>query len=152
MDGVSEGSYSNFIEKWFDEFKEAAKAEIERQMAHSHEHPKITVDSRDANLNYLYNKVIRDPSMQNHAELQDEISMRMKVDTIFNIIGNGDKTNFVLPTNYQCLKTLVNAYENYCAKFNDYSLKYVKYLVRECETSGRTVDESITRIQAVCNE
>jgi hypothetical protein len=59
----SDSSYSSYIGKWFDDFKEAAIDELEKQLAPHHKHPKITVDSRDASLNFLYNEVIRDPSM-----------------------------------------------------------------------------------------
>lgn len=44
---------------------------------------KFAVDSRDIKLNYLYTKVMRDPSTENHKELAKEIEWRMNVDKTF---------------------------------------------------------------------
>jgi hypothetical protein len=41
------------------------------------------VDSRDAKLNYLYAKVMNNPSHMNHLALQEELTNRMKFDHIF---------------------------------------------------------------------
>lgn len=72
-----------------------------------------------------------------HLELQDELTHRMKVDHIFEKISEGmyslENNDFPLPRNFDCLRNLVNHTEYHCGKFSDYSLKYVKYLVRECE-------------------
>jgi len=38
-----------------------------------------------------------------------------------------------LPTDFECYRKLVDAYETSCEKMDDYSLKYMKYFVAECE-------------------
>ena len=52
------------------------------------------------------------------------------------------------PKNFDCLRLLVDTYERACGKFDDYSLKYVKYLVNECETLPfeQAVDVSVHKI------
>jgi len=89
---------------------------------------------------------------QAHLELQEELIHRMKVDHIFEdlfgaISGNEE---IPLPRNFDCLRSMVNAYTESCGKFSDYSLKYVKYLVNECEVRPNTVDSVIHRMKSVC--
>jgi len=44
---------------------------------------KFAVDSRDINLHVLYQRVMRDPSEENHKLLKAELENRMRVDSIF---------------------------------------------------------------------
>jgi len=113
-----------------------------------------TVDSRNAKLSQLYGNVINNPSTRAHLELQQEISHRMKADLVFEkIIGNLDfNQEFSLPRNFDCLRALVNTYEANCEPLSDYSLKYVKFLVNECEALSvkSAVDGIAHKIQRVC--
>ena len=38
-------------------------------------------------------------------------------------------------TDFKCLRYMVDTHDRACRPFEDYSLKYVKYLVHVCETS-----------------
>jgi len=115
-----------------------------------------SVASRDAKLNQLYGEVINNPSHLAHLELQEELGHRMKADHIFEMFAesqyNLSNEDFPLPTNFACLKTMVNHTEEHCGRFSDYSLKYVKYLVRECENlvSSGAIDGLMHRIKKVC--
>jgi hypothetical protein len=40
----------------------------------------FAVDSRDANLHMLYNRVLKNPSIENNLALQKEINERMRID------------------------------------------------------------------------
>jgi len=59
-----------------------------------------------------------------------------------------------LPTDFECYRKLINAYESSCEKMDDYSLKYMKAFVAECEgmkSLPGASDESVKRIEAVCS-
>ena len=98
------------------------------------------VNSRDAELNYLYNRVMKFGGEQAHLELRDEINHRLFVDKLFK---DAFPTHFgpdadlaeltVQPRNFNCLRYLMDSTENNCGKFSDYSLKYVRHLVHVCE-------------------
>lgn len=47
------------------------------------------------------------------------------------------------PSNFDCLKAGVEAYESYCGVFDEYSLGFVKYIVNACESQV-----SIDRVQS----
>jgi len=93
------------------------------------------------------------PSHHTHLDLQEELDKRMKVDAVFESFTEGKVADdFHLPRNFDCLKTLVDKFETSCGKFDDYSLKYVKHLVNECETlkTPAGIVGSINRINSVC--
>ena len=56
------------------------------------------------------------------------------------------------PTKFECLRSLMSTYEEHCGSFDDYSLKYVKYLVRECEALPEihSLIPTFDRIKAMC--
>lgn len=118
----------------------------------------FAVDSRDIKLHYHYTKVMNDPTEENQKELQDEISNRMKVDKIFKeafghhmeAIQNGTTPN---PTDFECYRTLIAAFEEKCMKIDDYSLKYMKALVAECEAIKAfpsALDATMHRLTKTC--
>ncbi len=77
----------------------------------------------------------------------------MKADHIFESFAGvtlTDTEEFPLPRNFDCLRGLMNAYEENCARFSDYSLKYVKYLVKACESENHPFDLILHRIQSLC--
>ena len=119
----------------------------------------FAVDSRDIQLHYLYNLVITEPSRENSEALQKEITHRMAVDqrfeTIFPHHVEAVKNNTTpLPTDFECYRKLVDTYENSCEKMDEYSLKYMKYFVAECEgmksVPGASA-KSAERIQNHCS-
>ena len=56
------------------------------------------------------------------------------------------------PTKFECLRALMDTYEEHCGKMDDYSLKYVKYLVKECESLPEvfSIHPSMERIKNAC--
>lgn len=63
----------------------------------------------------------------------------MRADAIFEAVKlklGGDDDDFPKVSDFDCLKMQIANYEENCGKLSDYSLKYVKYLVKACETRG----------------
>ena len=115
------------------------------------------VNSRDAKLHHLYANVMHEPSNKAHLDLIEELNQRMKADNFFEAFGkdqasavNGEE--FPLPTKFECLRALMETYEEHCGKFTDYSLKYVKYLVKECESMPEifSMEPAYAKIRAGC--
>ena len=118
----------------------------------------FAIDSRDIQLHYLYNNVMRSPTPENHKALSDEVAHRMKIDKIFEEafpahmegIKNGAK---YLPTDFECYRNLMNVFEEKCEKLDDYSLKYAKAFVAECEALKAfpsAIDGTMHRINKAC--
>ena len=96
-------------------------------------------DSRDVKLQYLYNRVMKNGDEEAHNDLIDELNHRKNVDRIFKttFADNFNDPQLVYrPQNFDCLRALYTNYEDNCGFFEDYSLKYVKYLVNACETGN----------------
>ena len=82
--------------------------------------------------------VLTEPTLENYEGLNKEIAHRMRVDKIFeNVfpthmegIKKGDK---YLPTDFDCYRMLIIMYEAVCEPISDYTLKYLKAFVAECE-------------------
>jgi len=113
------------------------------------------VNSRDAKLSFLYNRVLNHPSEKSHKDLATEISRRMNIDRVFTLFAGAELTDdqeFPLPRNFECLRSMINTYETSCGKFDEYDLKYVKYFAKECESleTASAIEEPITRLQAIC--
>jgi len=132
------------ITKW-DEAKSAQKNDF-------------AVDSRDIKLHYLYSKVQANPTLENTKELTAELEHRMQVDEYFatvfpNHIDAVKSNSTPLPTDFDCYRSLIEAYETSCERMDDYSLKYMKAFVAECEgikSFPEMVGQSVTRIQEAC--
>ena len=101
-----------------------------------------SIDTRDALIHHLYAKVSTGRSHKVHLDLSTEVTRRMRVDHVFEDFANIQDSDMdaVLqartipsPTNFACLKQLVEFYEANCAKLQDYDLQYVKYFVEKCE-------------------
>jgi hypothetical protein len=61
----------------------------------------------------------------------------MNSDEIFkNVFPHHAEVNdlVVQPDNFDCLRSLISVHDEFCGKFDDYSLKYIKHLVHTCET------------------
>mmetsp|Transcript_13199 Transcript_13199/g.13028 ORF Transcript_13199/g.13028 Transcript_13199/m.13028 type:complete len:317 (-) Transcript_13199:54-1004(-) len=114
------------------------------------------VSSRDAKLASLYSRVLHYQSDSAHQELLDELEHRIKVDSVFTSIADGKYSHesaFPSPTNFACLKDMVNHYFSQCGGFTDYSLKYVKYFVKECEADiPASLNTLKTRITNACKQ
>ena len=56
----------------------------------------------------------------------------------------------ILPTDFDCLKELIETHDTHCGKFDDYSLKYVKHIVQACETSNLLKDNLVSLMITSC--
>jgi legumain len=116
------------------------------------------VDSRDVKLHYFYNKVQEDPSIENINALQAELTHRTEVDkkmqTLFPAHFEAAKARTTpLPTEMDCLRDIIDQYENHCEKLDDYSLKWVAAMVGECEGLKSAPEkriETLKRIEDTC--
>ena len=96
-----------------------------------------TVSSRDAKLHHLYAHISEKGGHKLHLDMTEELTQRMRIDHVFEDfmpLHLRASEQSVLPTNFDCLRQLVDTYEQSCGKFTDYGLKYVKYLVQTCES------------------
>lgn len=110
---------------------ETKKVEIDAEYAkYLEEAKKSRVNSRDVKLHYLYQRALF--GQGNNFELQQEISHRVKVDTIFSKLNIVQKSDISI--DYKCLKESVNNFKSICNEWSDYSLKYVKSIAIACET------------------
>jgi len=99
-----------------------------------------TVMARDIKMSNLYSKYMRNSSQENLDALQAEITHRSETDKLFAKLFPAHIEAVLakktpLPTDFECYRTLVNAFEASCGKFTDYSMKYMRALVAECEGS-----------------
>merc|ERR1712086_307721 len=120
----------------------------------------FAVDSRDIKLHYYYNKVMVNPTPENHAALQAEIAHRVSVDAIFDKIFDAEHMEKVRAgetaqiQNFDCYRSMIETFEEKCEKLDDYSLKYAKAFVQECETNTvmNGLESSLAKIYSVCPE
>lgn len=115
------------------------------------------VSSRDIKLNHLYAVVQRKKSHKAQLDLSMEITQRMKVDHIFEAFNSATGANRLAeseePTvvsNFDCLKVLMTTYEKECGKMDDYSLQFVKYFVRACQSTFH-VDRLSKIVKSSCS-
>lgn len=118
----------------------------------------FAVDSRDVKLHYLYYKVKEDPSSENMEALQGELKYRTEMDKLVadmfpvHMKAVKDKST-PNPSDFDCLRDLMDQFNNKCTKFDDYSLKWVSALVAECEgmkSFPAAREESLKRIESTC--
>jgi legumain len=120
----------------------------------------FAVDSRDIQLHYLYNKVMSDPSIENNKALQEELNHRTEVELRFTELFpqhvDSIKANeYPQITDFDCYRTLIQTYEDECAPLTEYTMKYFKYFVAECEgmkSFPAAIDGTIHRMKNVCNK
>jgi len=58
-----------------------------------------------------------------------------------------------LPTEFDCYRTLIETYEQHCETFDDYSMKYMKTFVSECEGLKSFPDAqqfSVSKLEGYC--
>jgi legumain len=117
------------------------------------------VDSRDNMLHYRYAQVMENPSFENHQALQNELEHRMQVDNFFKLVfphhmkAVENKTT-PLPTQFDCYRRLISTYQEVCESIDDYTLKYMKVFVAECEglrSVPSAIDSTIHRMKKACS-
>ena len=148
--GVDDVSSMNSPDSLFQMLKGRA---IEQNEATHNKHMSA-VSSRDAEINHLYAKVMRESGHKSHLDLAEELNSRMRVDHVFADFFEGeisDDQSFPLPRDFTCLRTMMNTYADACGEpLTDYGLKYVKYFVKSCQESNSTQEYLVERLQAAC--
>lgn len=164
---TQDGSVAEGKKKFWHLLKHGAKKfvkdvfDVDEKMAHAKTHS--AVDSRDINLHQLYNRVMEENTPEATAALTEALNNRMTVDKRFAELfpvhmEAFNKKDLPVPTDYDCYRTLVDAYENSCGKFDDYSMKYMGVLAAQCEgikSVEAKADEqakSVSRINEVCKK
>lgn len=104
---------------------------------------------RNARIDYLYQKYIREPSFANAEKLENEIDRRELITDIFiefdeKVDHKRNKTmceeDRLKPRNFKCLEAGVNAYKKYCSLFDIFSYQFVQDIVNACETGVEICD------------
>lgn len=130
---------------WWDVLKKEGKKQLKDTIKwdqyKSKEKNQFAVDSRDIKLHYLYNKVMRDPTPENHQALLKEIQHRMKVDKIFtdafpHQMEAMKNKNSPHVTNFECYRDYIAFFKEKCGDISEYSMKYLQAIVGECENFG----------------
>ena len=109
-------------------------------------------DSKYQYLSYMY---LVNPTIDNGNLLLQEINSRLAITSIFtqltNVLSPEEPERLMeeqLPvTNFDCLRAAVTAYQTYCQRMDEFSLKYVSVLKNSCEEGIET-----TRIQSALQE
>jgi len=57
----------------------------------------------------------------------------------------------ILPTDFDCLKELIETHDRDCGKFDDYSLQFVKHIVQACETTNHSTEELVSMMKTSCS-
>ena len=113
-------------------------------------------DSRDVKLAYLQNKMMQNGDEEAYDKYMSEVNHRKSVDATFLAAFSEEFSSehlVITPEDFDCLRALYSDYEQNCGYFDDYSLKYVKYLVNVCET-GTEWDQyqAATKMAQACNQ
>jgi len=73
---------------------------------------------------------------------------------IYEVDGTVDRSKVAarIPKDFDCLRFLIETFENKCMPFSEYGLGHVKYLVEFCETSStqEIVDKAMD-MGSICN-
>ncbi len=114
--------------------------------------PKDMVSSRDVDLHYHYNRVLREGTQEAYAELQNELEHRQYVDELFaqeHFTGVANAPE--IPQNFDCLRMMVKGVEDMCGEWSAYSLKYVRKLANVCDTkTSEEVADIYVKIGEYC--
>ena len=86
-------------------------------------------------------------TLENTSALTKALNARMLADKRFKeMFPSHTKDvlagNILVPTDYDCYRTLVDTYQSSCGAFDDYSMKYMGVLVAECE-GMKSIPEAI---------
>jgi legumain len=151
-------NFKDHLKKFGHGIKGAIKDITKWNQIKSMDKTQSAVDSRNVKMHYLYNKVQQDASLENINALQVELTLRAQVDTVMEklfpmhmeAVKNKSYPN---PTEFNCLRELINEYEANCHKLDDYSLKWVAAFVSQCEgmkSFPQAKFETINKIKTVC--
>ena len=121
------------------------------------------VDARDAELSYLFHAYREEPSAENKSALQEHIEHRETVHKIFSEVFGEKMSEGILagepsplPTDFDCYRSMIAAYEKNCFNHDEYSLRYFKAFVHQCEAmanfpeGAQLIETSLNKIEEVC--
>jgi hypothetical protein len=95
------------------------------------------------------------PTVENHEALAAEVSKRMMVDKTFSEVFPHYKVGeSASKINFECYRELIAKFEDTCFSFDDYSMKYMGMLAKECEiiqSYPEAQDKLGERLNATCN-
>jgi legumain len=100
------------------------------------------VDSRNAKLHYLYNKMVMTAGKDQESAYLQELEYIKKVDTVFNGFGdifNINATEKYSHINFECLKPSIQNYKNICGS-GEYDLKHYRYIAIACQRNVSVED------------
>ena len=110
---------------------------------------KPKVNARDAKLHFLMGRYNSSQGLFAHDDLANEIRHRMALDTAFFSLFPDiyEHEGIIIPTespkripsDFDCLRFLMESFENKCMPFSEYGLGHIKYIVEFCE-SNNTAD------------
>lgn len=125
------------LERFFKKSQRQLESPVEDKRKHI-----STVSSRDARFHHLYAHLQEKGGHKLHLDMTSELTARMRIDHVFEdfMPKHLRASGSVVPTNFECLKDLIDTYEEECGKLGDYGLKYVKYFVQTCETLPSAYD------------
>ena len=124
---------------------------------------KPKVNSRDAKLHFLMGRYNAHQGLFAHDDLAHEIRHRMALDTAFfslfpdiyeveGTVHSDKKMPQRVPKDFDCLRFLIETFENKCMPFSEYGLGHVKYLVEFCETSStQAIVDKAMDMGTICN-
>ena len=126
------------------------------------DHKKPKVNARDAKLHFLMGRYNSSQGLFAHDDLANEIRHRMALDTaffsLFPDIYEVEGKEFYLeppkrvPSDFDCLRFLMESFENKCMPFSEYGLGHVKYIVEFCESSTTSeIVEKAMDMGHICN-
>jgi hypothetical protein len=126
-----------------------------------------SVRSRDAEFHHLYSKSISTHSKRVKLELIKYMNLMMQIDEAFSVFLDqpthhfydcrnkdpvtGECIDKFVPTDFDCLRGMMAVYESECEKFTDYSRKYIKFLVRECEQPSMERNLALSKLKDACH-
>ena len=126
--------------------EEKEKLEKEKKKESERKAKGAKVNSRDSKLHFLMGRYNSNKGLFAHDDLANEIRHRMALDTAFfslfpdiyevdGTVPNPEKAALRVPKDFDCLRFLLEAFENKCMPFSDYGLGHIKYIVEYCETN-----------------
>lgn len=142
----------SIIHKIFGEEKKPVKKESEEYKAYLAAAKKSKVDSREAKLHYLYEKVQRLDDEASNNQYTAELKHMTRADYYFNYFNqyfNIKSDQVVSEIKFDCLKPAVETYKKIC-QWGEYDLKYVRNIAKACEQNA-SIDEIAKLFEKICS-
>ena len=111
----------------------------------------------DVKLRTFYSLFVRNPSQENSLALISEINYRKSITATFQLIAQlldpaSEENLFTAKTSvsdFDCLSSSIDSFEQQCGKLQEYALQYVQVLVNACE-AGHSLEELNGALTQAC--